>query len=421
METKVVLKKWSINKNRIDYYFDYPHSLGKYFRDRKGTTFFVEYPEPCDLKNIPISVLMIPFVANMLTMSMLLKIPIEVPELDKCFYDSLDKIKKAYTKMFPYIDFYFDVYAHKVVQNNTPSSNLNSSLFFTGGLDATSALVEMLKILSLDNLERQTLTLINIWGGDTSPNDVQTHQNLVNYMKDLKDRYGVQYAFIRSNCREMYNEQLISRFTAIKIRPWDNHGWWASIAHILSMASLIAPLTHAFEINKHYIASSYESSNKVFDANNTDMINAIRFTSCRLFSVDDNLDRTQKAKKIVEFCKSQNTSFELKVCWYNNHGKNCSKCEKCYRTILDILVNYGNPNLFGFIANNNTYREMKKYLENTYINKGYWKPIQNKLREDISYWEQQPELSWLLNIRFNRFHTIIKKGLVTVKKFIPQY
>ena len=413
---KLVLTNWEIKNNRIEYFFNYPSKIAKYYKDKKQTSLFIEYPSDCDLTKIPASVLMIPFVANMLTMTMLLNIAIEVPELDQEFYNSLKNIKASYKSMFPYINFNFDVRVKNLVNNQIKNTTLKESLFFTGGLDATSGLIELLKSPS-----HKRLTLINIWGGDINPNDILTHKNLESYFENLKSTFNVDYKFIRSNCRDLYNEKIISRFTALKIHPWHNHGWWASIAHILSMSSLIAPLAYLYGIRYHYISSSYEASNRTFDANNETMVNSIKFTNCELKSLDKDLDRTQKAHKIVSFCKNHNVNFLLKVCWYHHNGENCSHCEKCYRTILDIIVNKGDPNLYGFCVNNKTFNEIHNFLLNNYVNSGYWKPIQIKFQNNSEYWMNKPEISWILNFKFNGFKLILKKGMQVLNKFKTSY
>lgn len=159
-DKKLILTNWEIKNNRIEYFFNYPSQVAKYYKDKEHTSLFIEYPNSCDLSKIPVSVLMIPFVSNMLTMTMLLGISIEVPELDQEFYNSLKDIKASYKKMFPYINFNFDVKVKTLVNNQIKNTTLKESLFFTGGLDATSGFIEL-----LNSSLHENLTLINIWGG----------------------------------------------------------------------------------------------------------------------------------------------------------------------------------------------------------------------------------------------------------------
>lgn len=289
----ISLKNLTIDNHRIEYEFQCPKRFIKYLKSDE-CKIILEYPN-CDLSKIPQGVLMVPFVGNILIVSMLMDISIEVPVLDKTFYESLPQIKRAFQKMYSYLNFNFNVKVDKLEDCRYDISP-NKSLFFTGGLDATSALI---------NTYKEKPILINIWGGDTNTKDLDSHNHLENYLKQITSALDLQYQFIKSNCREMYNEPKVSKFLATRIAPWNNHGWWASIAHILSMTTLLAPLVYEKRIGTHYIGSSYTKSSNTFDANNNILLESIKFSSCNLKGVDGDLTRIDKAKKIIEFSKKK--------------------------------------------------------------------------------------------------------------------
>ena len=180
---------------------------------------------------------------------------------------------------------------------------------------------------------------------------------------------------------------------------------------------MVATLAFMNKIGTHYIASSYEAGGKVFDANNNDLLAAIRFGSCGLVPVDPLLERGAKARKIVSFCNAHGCSFDLRVCWYRKAGRNCSHCEKCYRTMLEICASHGNPNDYGFDANGTTYAEMRAFLKGNHVNAGYWKPIRESFRKERGFWENHPELSWILDFRFNPPRAVLGKAIHVLKKF----
>lgn len=113
-----------------------------------------------------------------------------------------------------------------------------------------------------------------------------------------------------------------------------------------------------------------------------------------------------------------NIPLDLKVCWYRKAGKNCSHCEKCYRTILKIVAEHGNPNDFGFSVTADTYKEIKEYLKNNYVNPAYWKPIQDAYRNERDYWTERPDMSWILDVKLNSAKALALKVVATLKKFI---
>lgn len=391
----------------MQYRYTVPTKVKKFL---KGTELFINYSDDIDLEDVPEAVLTVPFVANVLTIAMLTGCGIKVECVDKVFYESIPKIEEVYRKMFPHIKLTFCVKAEKTMECSYECVK-NKSLFFTGGLDATSALASVYE---------KDMTLVNIWGGDVGLEDYDTHCDLEHYLQDLSNRLEIKYTFIRSNCREMYNEREISKLTALKIPPKDNHGWWASIAHVLAMVSLVAPYAYVKRIGINMLASSYTKDSKVFDANNQLLIDAIRFCSCEMKSVDGNLERTDKAKNIIQFSQNRGIPIKLKVCWFRHAGENCSACEKCYRTILDILVSDGDPNQYGFNANRHTYQSMKEFLSKTYVNKCFWNEIQAKFNENRSEWEKDENVAWILDIEFNRPIAIYNKAISVIRKFFPK-
>ena len=403
----IKLDKISIAGGGVRYFYTSPLGFNKYLSFKEGPL-FVEYPKDCNLSQVPEGILAIPFVGCMLSVSMLLNMRIEVPELDKTFFNCLPDIKKAYKEMYPYLNLSFNVSAQKIT-NCQYTIEETKSLFFTGGVDATSALVEVADEHPL---------LINIWGGDINTRDISSHTELEHYFDKISQALNTSYVFIKSNCREMFNESKVTKLCALKILPWQNHGWWASIAHILSMVSLVAPIAYTHRIGTHYIGSSYDERSKTFDANNNTLLSAVRFGSCQLIPIDSLLERNKKVEKIMAFSCKHDIPFELNVCWYRKAGKNCSHCEKCYRTILEIYANHGDPNAFGFHVTANTYQSIQTYLERNYINKAFWRPIQTQFRKEEKLWTKDANIAWILDCKFNSPQAVFKKAKQIIKKFI---
>lgn len=392
---------------RVEYnYTTTPHYDS--FLRKNAVPLFVEYPASVDISEVPQAILAIPFVANLLTVTMLLGVTIEVPKLDLKFSESIEKIEQVYHRMYPHSHLKFKVEIDRKIDcSYTPQEK--KSLFFTGGLDATSALAQIFSEKPL---------LINIWGGDISTADEASHSHLEKYMQHLTSDIGNEYAFIKSNCREMYNEEKVTKLWGTRISPFKNHGWWANIGHILSMASLIAPLAYAQKISVHYIGSSYDSKSSTFDANNAELLNAIKFGNINFISVDGNRNRMQKAKTVIDFYQRTGIPLELKVCWYRKAGKNCSECEKCYRTIMNLAANHGDPNNFGFVVNSVTFERMHRYLENNYVNAEFWTEIQREFQNNKEYWENNKDIAWILDFKFNRMKALKNKTISVIKRFL---
>lgn len=387
----VVLNHIEIDGQRCIYDISYPDSFAHIIKDPKESL-YVEFPETVNLQNVPEQILAIPFLGNVYFQCVFLGLGIQVPIIDRQFYQSLPNVLDAFRKMFPYLKVDCEVLADQVVDTVWTSTH-RKSLFFTGGLDATSALIET---------HQENPLLINIWGGDISTQDNESHGNVEQYFQSLCRQMSLEYCFLKTNAREYYKEWVIGAVLKQQLRAIDNHGWWASVTHILSMTSTVAPLMYALGIEANYIGATYEAGSSAFDANNDAMVMAIKYGNCQFVPVDSTLGRTAKAHKIVEFCRQTSMRFELKVCWYRKAGINCCQCEKCYRTILDILSAHGNPNDYGFAVNHDTYLRIKHFLKNNEVNEGFWQEIIDNFKKDAAYWQKNEDISWILSIRLNR-------------------
>lgn len=405
----IELQKIVTKGNRCEYEFDFPSELEPYIADLNNKLFF-ELPDRIPIESVPESILAVPFVGSMLSVTMLSGIGIKVPVIDKEFYESIPRIRESFKKMFPYADFCFDVSAGEVVGlGDVHTKDQNRSLFFTGGMDATSALI--------DRIDEKP-TLINIFGGDLLLTDISGKNELEKYISRLTSQIGNDYVMMVSSCRRFFNEKNLEDLLYKIIKPEHNHGWWASIAHILSMTSTIAPVLYSLGISTHYIGSSYPEKSNGFDSNNVDMVNSIRIAGCTFKMVDEDLDRSAKAKKIVSFCEKNNRKVELKVCCQSTASENCSHCEKCYRTIAEIISKHADPNQYGFKFDRNGYKEMRRFLKYNYVNSAYWEANKAEFLREYDYWKNDRNMSWMLDFEFNKRSRMVWHGRFLRVKYL---
>ena len=387
--------------SRIDYDYSAPKQLNRYIKKdylRRSEGLYVEISG--DASQIPEAILAIPFVGVMLTASMLLDIDIHVPVVDCAFYENIKMMKKVYKEMFPASHFNFNVTAD-IVQDISYVA-YRKATFFTGGVDATSALLE--------NIDQKPI-LLNIWGGDVRLTDSSSHQQLEKYFQKLSRDLDLEYAFVKTDAREMWIEMDLDMLLHSHMDSKRNHDWWASIAHILSMTTSIAPYAFLQGIETCYVGSSYLDGTSIFDSNNDKLISTIRFGSTHFESVDGQIDRLEKTKKIIDFCDTTGFDFQLKVCWNRVAGENCSNCEKCYRTIMGIVVNGGDPNQYGFKVTSETYHKIRELLKNNKVNEAFWTPIVDSFKRTKDRWENNPDLAWVEHAKVNSPSVMIKKIL----------
>ena len=103
---------------KIVYDYDAPEKFCKYV---KGEQLFVEFPG--DIRDVPESILAVPFAGIMLTVGMLLDVDIVVPSLDETFYGSVNRLEAVYRKMYP----------RAGIRCNICADMLNDNKLSTGG------------------------------------------------------------------------------------------------------------------------------------------------------------------------------------------------------------------------------------------------------------------------------------------------
>ena len=76
--------------------------------------------------------------------------------------------------------------------------------------------------------------------------------------------------------------------------------------------------------------------------------NRLCFCGCRTVHDGYEWDRQQKVAYLVSRFDNFYQPLKLRVCWESGGGENCSHCEKCYRTILELVSEGADPNEYGF-------------------------------------------------------------------------
>ncbi len=396
MKNIIELKDINIKGCKVEYLFTVPKCCEKYFNKRYP--FFVEYPEEIILETVPKSVLTVPFVAGVMFLSFVEKVSVKVDCIDKSFYESLEEISNGFKKLYPFWEIDFDVIAGEI-EDCSYEPRGKYTQFFTGGVDATSALIT--------NLDKKP-TLINIWGGDILLEDTYRYKKNKRYFEDMAKAHGLEFLTIKSSLRFMYNEELLDQI----VYPRVKNCWWAAVSHNVVMSALMAPYAYINKIKKHFIASSYSEHQKLRPCSNYSFINnGLRFSSCGVEQVDPFLTREGKIIKIKEFCSREQKDFCLYVCHHPVDGGNCSNCEKCFRTIMALIEKKADPNQFGFKVTKETIKNIKKYLKNHIVIPEYWVKMQDDFIADKTFWKTVPVMRWFLKFKINRKKSIIERGI----------
>ena len=384
---------------------------------------------PVNVEKVPDGIAVIPFICNILPIVWVTDSVLHVTELDQDFYECIPEIKNGYKVLYPDVAFKGNILVDKVTDNKADThiaTAYSSALFYSGGVDSTDTLLRHL---------HENPVLFSIWGSDIRFDNEEGWNRIYSAMQKTAMQYGLTDQVIRSRFRTSLNEGTLGR----RFKKEFSGGWWHDAQHGIGLLGHIAPLAWLYGIKSFYIASSYcPKDGLVQIASCPEIDNTVRFAGCRVYHDGFECSRQDKIHNIVTYCRAEKKYFPLHVCWETQTGQNCSKCEKCYRTIAGFLAEGEDPNHYGFCVTEKNLAEMFPYLVNkkVFFNRNLavlFEDIQERVRnnkQDLcksGYWKF---LQWLDEADFAHPETITapagitspdkKKGIGQVKNPVKQ-
>lgn len=179
--------------------------------------------------------------------------------------------------------------------------------FFSSGVDSFYTLLN----------RKETTHIICVHGFDISLKNTKIWSSVNKNITSIAKEQKVEYIQVRTNLREVLDSYL----------PW-------GISHGGALASVGLCLRKLFK--KVYISSSYYHEDLFPWGSHPDIDPKWSTNQLEFIHFGSNKRRTQKVASIAF---SNSTMRHLRVCWMNTAGKyNCGKCEKCIRTMINLLL-----------------------------------------------------------------------------------
>lgn len=364
----------SDSKNMITYSYHIPEKFKRYF----ATEFYIDFKEEID--SVPPSILTIPAISNLVVICWFLDCDFFSEEIDLVLYNSLLNMQKEFKIMYPQITDRNVIKFNSLTQESTTSFS-KSTVLFSGGVDAFATLFR--------HYDEEPI-LIKVFGEKMDNKSVEEAIKEEKKYNEEIILFNNEKKYIISNLRTFYSDKLNKLPT--------QGGWWSHVQHGFGLTTLLAPLSFKYKISKVYIASSYTDSIKIVWGSTPQVDNKIAWSGTGVIHDGYELERQDKIDLISNFTKNRNENIILRVCYSPiNKYTNCSKCEKCKRTILGLILNNANPMNFGFKLNPMFYDELKVDLKKGFKSEGvqyFWKEIYNKIlsTKEIFYISEDHDL-----------------------------
>ncbi|WBX70737.1 hypothetical protein [Tenacibaculum retecalamus] len=398
--------KFSESGKKIIYDYSYTKQLSRFFNEKEK--FYCSFD--VDVSSTPKSLAIIPFLSNIIPISWFVGFEIYLDELDEDFMAAINVLKGEFIKAHPKIStIKSGVVVKKVIKNNYETTK--TAMLFSGGVDAYTTYFR-----NFDKIP----DLITIHGADVEIKDTEQWERIIFLNKREEVLSNNTKHYIESNLRAFYTHQVDL------LLP--NLGWWGKVQHGLALNGLIAPLSFVKGYKESYIASSYTDNIDIAWGSTPDIDNNIKWGGTSIIHDGYELKRQDKIDFIVGFVKKINKTANLRVCYsLLNKKVNCSRCEKCCRTIIAILLNNESPSKYGFDIDEKIYDEIIKIFKKGISSKGtkyFWWEISEKIKSNHTLFilkDEELELEKLkeLNnaILFSLSNTDVKTSKIARVKF----
>lgn len=354
---KICLNNVEVSGNLIKYHYSVSHGLKKYFMTE---CMFIEYEE--DIENVPLSILTIPFVNCMAGIMWMSDSVLFVDEIDSTYYYALRRLKTAYHELHHYMELKGLFVPSKIISNTIQKSD-SAVLLFGGGVDCHTSFLR-----NRDSISH----IFNIYGwlksiDEVNKVDVSDKEQTTEYAALM----GSKSLHARSNFAAQFNLKAIDKAFGKSLQT----GYWYGFLHPMAFTSIATPIAWIKGISKIMIASSFTKDRAdVHCASFITTDSEFRFAENGITLHDGfELNRNDKVALLVDYQKQTGKPYKLQACSFNDH--NCCECEKCFRTICDIISLNGDPRDFGF---NNIKGSMKEH----------WARIVNR---DVAMWGTSKE------------------------------
>lgn len=405
-----------ISENRIEYNYEITGDWQEaYNLDEK---FYIEYSY--NVSKTPNSIAVIPLLCNILPIAWVYDAEIYLESCDKAFYESIPEFKKGYINMYPNINFGGKIHVNSLDDNKNSCDN-GAVSFFSGGVDAFNTLV--------NHIEEKPV-LLTIWGADVKFEDVNGWKNVTAHLQNTASEFNINYVTIKSCFRCFIKESVLS----LKVGELSGDNWWHGFQHGIGIIGHAAPICSVMNKAVAYFASSFTiaEKGKVTCASDPTIDNYVKFGGTHVVHDGYEFNRQDKVHNIVKYSRKTGLNIPLRVCWQSTGGKNCCECEKCWRTILEIIAEGADAKEYDFGYTQLQLKEFYKLYHDKknipdYRRDSIYLETQQLMKANLKYENLPKELQWFYKIDIKKlghhpyrrfFKKCFRKGKSVIRKVI---
>jgi hypothetical protein len=307
-----------------------------------------------DLKKIPESHLLVPFILNIAPVVWACGLNVTVPFMDAKLLTSLLSVKAQFKTMYPALSWSGNIDCAKIVHSTEAKTDKNRvALLFSGGVDSIN--------LSQECLQKQQI-LLTIRGADVKLDDDQGWQEVKAFVHRYASQINATTLTIESNFATFINYQLLSKqFFSIP-------EWWGMVQHGIGLAGFLLISASAYQPSQLLMASDC-SAMQMKDlswGSVSSIMQNLKLPPYEFTHTSYELARQEKITNLASNYRAYGQVIPVRVCYTTRGGKNCGVCRKCLLAMLGFAVSGVDYQPFGFpTAHGDFIKIVKKKLFTT--------------------------------------------------------
>jgi hypothetical protein len=351
------------NGGRVEYEYDHSPSLRRFF----GQNLAIEYD--VDVSEVPESILVIPCLANLCPVAWATGADVSVPTVDSRLLDALESARGGFEELYPEFATGSTVRADRRVDNSgfTETSTSESTgkpasdsteasaategghaILFSGGVDSMASYVR--------HREEHPL-LVSIHGFDIELDDRTAWAKRAPELREFGEARDLTNRFVRMNLHSALD------VFSLNARFGEHYAddWITSVGYGLSLLGTCAPLSAVEDVETLHIAASGWNGCEPPGGSHHEIVDEVAWADTTVEHDVYDLTRQERIDRIAEYVREESADLEIRSC--SREGDNCSRCLKCMRTAVGLLLAGLDPDEHGYEFDRETFGYIRRRLE----------------------------------------------------------
>jgi len=323
-------------------------------------SFRFEYPRTID--DVPEEILVVPALAQVCPVAWACGAAVAVESVDPEFLVALHRVRESLKGLYPAFMEGGEIHCERTPAPagcqpratigrppEDASLQASSALLFSGGVDSLASYIRH---------RDEAPLLVSIQGWVLA--EGERWERASQHISRFADRHGCETAFLRSNMLSVLDTVLLNA----QYKPHIGGSWYSAVGHGLGLLGLCAPLCFERGIDTIHIAATHSDSFEEPWGSHPTIDNNVRWSGTAANHDGYDMTRQDKIESIAGFIREADPDLQIRTCTdESGRGGNCNACEKCYRTIVGLVIAGIDPTDHGYEVTAETFPDIRDGLE----------------------------------------------------------